>query len=92
MATVTGKTSSRIDQLLAKLVTNLEVINGNLIITQRDGSQLNAGGVGSEQSIARLFYANGAYPPRPTNMICIEWVGPVLPPEMTKNDSWVNTA
>lgn len=91
MATVVGKTSTRIDQLLAKLVTNISVVNSNLVVTFRDGTTLDAGGVGGPQSVTRLFYESGAYPARPTNMLCIEWVGPVFPPALTNKDSWVQT-
>lgn len=92
MATVIGKTSTRIDQLLAKLVTNLSVVNGNLVATYRDGTTLSVGGVGSTQSVMRLFYENGSYPVRPTTVLCIEWVGPIYPSELGTKDSWVSTA
>jgi hypothetical protein len=92
MATVTGKTSSRIDQLLAKVVTGLAVIDGNLIVTHRDGTTLDAGGVGNSQSVMRLFYESGAYPDRPINVQCIEWVGPSLPPAMTSKDNWIDNS
>ena len=88
MATVIGKTSSRIDALLAPLLKTAAVIDGNLVVTQYDGTVVNAGGVGSGNSVQRIFYSSGAYPGRPSGALCIQWVGPVQPPNMTTNDDW----
>jgi hypothetical protein len=39
--------------------------------------------------VTRLFYTSGAYPTRPTWALCVEWVGPTQPPNMTTKDTWV---
>ena len=54
MATVVGKTSTRIDQLLADLLTTAQVIDGNLIFTQHDGGQINVGNIGGVNAVQRL--------------------------------------
>jgi hypothetical protein len=46
MATVIGKTSERIDQLLANLVVNAEISGGHLFITFRDGAVSDLGPIG----------------------------------------------
>lgn len=92
MATVVGKTSTRIDQLLADLLVSATVVDGNLILTQYDGGQINAGGVGGANSVMRVFYTAGAYPTRPVGALCVEWIGPVQPPSMNTKDTWLNTA
>lgn len=88
MATVVGKTSNRIDQLLADLVTTAQLVDGNLIITKRDGTTLNVGNPGG---IKRIFYTNGAWPSRPTGAAEVQWVGPgtSAPPGMTDRDDWL---
>lgn len=89
MATVIGKQSQKIDELLADLLKNAIVRDGNLILIQNDGGEINAGGVGGPNSVHRIFYANGAWPTRPSGTLCVEWVGPTLPPAMTPQDSWM---
>lgn len=91
MATVVGKTSTKIDDLLGDMVISAQVIDGNLILTTKDGATMNAGAVGNANSIARLVYASGAYPGRPTGVLCVEWVGPTQPPNMTNRDTWVQS-
>lgn len=92
MATVVGKTSNRIDQLLGDLVADLAVVSNKLIATKRNGTTIDLGVVTGTQTVIRLFYENGAYPARPTNVVCVEWWGPSLPPSLTTKDSWVSTA
>lgn len=92
MATVIGKTSDRINQLLAELITTASIVDGHLILKRKDGGQIDAGSVGGATSIMRVFYTSGAWPSRPTGALCVEWVGPTLPPQMTDKDSWVSTA
>lgn len=48
MATVISKTSIKIDELLADLVTDVHVESGYLIITTRSGAVYNAGSVGGD--------------------------------------------
>lgn len=46
MATVVGKTSDRIDQLLSNLLVGVEISgNGRLLVTSRDGTVFDAGSV-----------------------------------------------
>lgn len=89
MATVVGKTSTRIDQLLADLLLSAAVIDGNLIFTQHDGGQVNVGSVGGVNAVQRLFYTNGAYPARPSGALNCQWVGPTYPSAMTERDDWL---
>ena len=86
MATVVGKTSTRIDQLLSDLVVTVALVDGNLIITKHDGTELNVGNPGG---VRRIFYANGAWPSRPIGAGEIQWVGPTYPPTMTERDDWL---
>lgn len=50
MATVVGKTSERIDALLANLLVGVAIVDNNLVVTNRDGAVKNEGplGVGQE--------------------------------------------
>ena len=89
MATVVGKTSTKIDELLADLIVGASIVNGNLILTQRDGGQVMIGGVGNSGSVQRILYTSGAYPARPTGVLHVEWIGPTLPPAMAEKDTWV---
>lgn len=89
MATVIGKTSTRIDQLLADLLINAQVIDGNLVFTQHDGGVINIGNVGGVNAVQRLIYTNGAYPARPAGALNCQWVGPIYPPAMTERDDWL---
>lgn len=91
MATVVGKTSTRIDDLLKDLVVEIEIIDGNLYYTLKDGTVANAGGVGGSNSVMRVFYTSGAYPTRPVGALCVEWVGPTQPPSMTAKDTWIQS-
>lgn len=91
MATVIGKTSSNIDDLLDDLVVGISIVDGNLMVETRDGTVENAGGVGGTNSVMRLLYSSGAYPTRPAGVLCIEWVGPTQPPSMTNKDTWVQS-
>jgi len=91
MATVVGKTSTRIDDLLAPLVVELQIVDGNLLYTLRDGTVINAGGVGDHSSVTRIFYTSGSYPTRPTGVLCVEWIGPTQPPSMTAQDTWLQS-
>jgi len=88
MATVVGKTSAFLDQLLAGLVTDGRLEDGNLILTLHDGTELNLGNPGG---IKRIFYTNGAWPSRPVGAGEVQWVGPVStpPPGMTERDDWL---
>ena len=87
MATVVGKTSNRIDQLLADVVVDAKLQDGNLVITKRDGTTLNVGNPGG---IKRIFYTNGAWPARPVGAGEVQWVGPMpAPPGMTERDDWL---
>jgi microcystin-dependent protein len=45
MATVTGLTAERMQQIEAASVVDGEVVAGDLILTKHDGTQINAGGV-----------------------------------------------
>lgn len=92
MATVVGKQSYKIDELLFNLVTNARIQDGHLILERHGGAEVDAGGVGTNNSVERLFYANGAYPTRPVGVLCVEWVGPIYPSQMTNKDSWFDTA
>lgn len=89
MATVVGKTSTRIDQLLADLLTNAQVIDGNLILTQHDGGTINVGNVGGVNSVQRIHYANGVWPARPVGALNVQWIGPTYPSGMTERDDWL---
>jgi hypothetical protein len=89
MATVVGKTSTRIDQLLADLFINAAVIDGNLIFTQHDGGQINIGNVGGVNSVQRIHYTNGAWPARPVGALNVQWIGPTFPSAMTERDDWL---
>lgn len=89
MATVVGKTSERIDQLLADLYNNAKIVDGRLILISRDGTEDDIGGVGNANSVTRLFYTAGAYPSRPSGANCVQWVGPTQPPSMTEKDDWM---
>lgn len=91
MATVVGKTSMRIDQLLADLLINAQVIDGNLVFTQHDGGVINIGSVGGVNAVQRMLYTNGAYPPRPAGALNCQWVGPIYPSQMTERDDWLVT-
>jgi hypothetical protein len=91
MATVIGKTSDKIEALLADLVASVTVVDGNLIVTERDGTVINAGRVGDAGSVARMFYTSGAYPARPVGYFNVEWVGPTQPPTMAQGDTWLQT-
>lgn len=91
MATVIGKTSANIDALLGDLVTTGAIVDGNLILTTKDGTQINAGSVGNQNSVTRLVYTSGAYPSRPVGVLCVEWIGPVQPASMTNRDTWVQS-
>lgn len=88
MATVVGKTSNRIDVLLAELLNDAELIDGSLVVTRYDGTQLNVGNPGG---IQRIFYTGGAWPSRPTGAAEVQWVGPgtTAPPGMTDRDDWL---
>lgn len=92
MASVIGKTSTRIDELLAALVTTANIVDGHLILKTREGGLIDVGGVGGANSVMRVIYANGAWPARPTGALCVEWVGPTPPTQSTDKDTWVNTA
>jgi hypothetical protein len=92
MATVVGKTSTKIDELLADLIVGATIVDGNLLLTQRDGGVVNVGGVGGSSSVMRIFYTSGAWPTRPVGALCVEWVGPTQPSAMTTKDTWVNTS
>lgn len=89
MATVVGKTSTKIDALLADLLINAQVIDGNLILFQYDGGQINLGSVGGVNSVQRLHYTNGAYPARPAGALNCQWIGPTYPSAMTERDDWL---
>jgi hypothetical protein len=89
MATVIGKTSDTIEALIANLVETIAVVDGNLIVTEHDGTTINVGGVGGPNSVMRVFYTSGAYPARPAGALCVEWIGPTQPPNMTNKDTWV---
>lgn len=52
-------TSRSNPQLLADLVTTAAMVDGNLIITKRDGTTLNVGNPGG---IKRIFYTNESGP------------------------------
>ena len=52
MATVIGKTSTRIDELLADVVVGVSVVNKNLLVTTRSGFVSNEGPVGNEDADA----------------------------------------
>ncbi len=91
MATVIGKTSDTIEALIANLVETITVVDGNLIVTEHDGTIINVGGVGGPNSVARVVYTAGAYPARPTNALYVEWVGPTTPVAMTSKDTWVQS-
>lgn len=86
MATVVGKTSTRIDQLLADLFADAELRDGNLIFTRHDGTELNVGNPGG---IKRIFYTNGSWPARPVGAGEVQWVGPTYPSAMTERDDWL---
>lgn len=86
MATIVGKTSTRIDQLLADLFADAVLRDGNLILTRHDGTELNVGNPGG---IKRIFYTNGAWPSRPIGAGEVQWIGPTFPPAMTERDDWV---
>lgn len=58
MATVISKTSVKIDELLADVVVNAQVVDGYLIVTTRNGSQINAGTVGGDGTA--WYSGNGA--------------------------------
>lgn len=92
MATVVGKTSVKIDDLLAPLVVSMSIVGGHLIYTLKNGTTVDVGVVGDANSVTRLFYASGAYPTRPTWALCVEWVGPTQPPGMTAKDTWLQTS
>lgn len=91
MATVVGKTSTEIDDLLADTVVSLTIVNGHLIATQHDGGTVDVGVVGDANSVTRLFYTLGVYPARPVWALCVEWIGPTQPPNMTAKDTWVQS-
>lgn len=59
MATVIGKTSVRIDELLAGVVVSVAIINGRLIISTRDGGVTDAGPIsgGGGGTAASTTYA-----------------------------------
>lgn len=86
MATVVGKTSTRIDQLLADLLTNISVADGNLVFTRHDGTEVNLGNI---SGVKRIFYTNGAWPARPVATDSVQWIGPTQPPNMTERDDWL---
>lgn len=48
MATVIGKTSLKIDQLLGDLIIKVELVDGHLLVTTRDGAVTDVGLVGGE--------------------------------------------
>jgi hypothetical protein len=89
MATVVGKTSDKLNALFAGTVVGLSIVSGHLIYTKGDGSQVDVGVVGDTNSVTRLFYTSGAYPTRPAWALCVEWIGPTQPPNMTTKDTWV---
>lgn len=89
MATVIGKTSTRIDQLLADLLTTAQVIDGNLIFTQYDGGQTNVGNIGGVNAIQRVHFTLGAWPDRPAGALNVQWIGPTYPSAMTERDDWL---
>lgn len=92
MATVIGKQSAFIDALLAPLITGAQIVDGNLILTTKANGTILVGGVGGSNAVSRQIYKNGAYPTRPTGTLCVEWIGPTQPPQMTSDDTWVSTA
>lgn len=89
MATVVGKTSTRIDELLASLLTNASIVDGNLIFTKKDGSQINVGNIGGAAAVQRIHYTNGAWPARPAGALNVQWIGPTYPSAMTERDDWL---
>lgn len=91
MATVIGKTSNKIDDLLADTIVSLSIVNGHLMAMTHDGGTTDVGVIGDANSVTRLFYASGAYPTRPVWALCVEWVGPTQPPNMTTKDTWVQS-
>jgi hypothetical protein len=86
MATVIGKTSTRIDQLLADVVVSVTLVDGSLVVTKRDGTTQNLGNPGG---IRRIFYTNGAWPSRPAGAADVQWIGPTYPAAMTERDDWL---
>ena len=59
MATVVSKTSIRIDELLADLITNVHVESGYLIVTTRSGAVYNAGAIGGD---GNAWFTGGGAP------------------------------
>lgn len=56
MATVIGKTSSRIDELLADLVTETEIIDGRLVVTKRSGAVSDMGAIDLAHNHDDLYF------------------------------------
>lgn len=63
MATVTGLTAERMQEIIDSTIVDADIISGNLILTKYDGSTINAGGVsgGASSSIPTVT----AFPPAP---------------------------
>lgn len=46
----------------------------------------------ADEAVLRIVHDGTNWPARPTYATYIEWVGPVVPPAATANDTWVNTS
>lgn len=83
MATITGLTAERMQEIEGASVVDGEIINGNLILTKHDGTQINAGSAAGP--------AGPVGPVGPTSAIPGEirlWPGTTLP-DLATYGKWV---
>lgn len=87
MATVVGKTSTRIDQLLADLVTTAAMVDGDLSITKRDGTSTTVTSLSSSAFSTPMW--RGPLDPQAPARCNAAGPEPLLPPGMTDRDDWL---
>lgn len=63
MATVIGKTSVRIDELLSDVVVDVSIVNGNLIVENHAGFVANKGPVGGGGGGSNYLYESNVVNP-----------------------------
>lgn len=84
MATVDGFTATRMLQIENETITDAEIVDGELILTSREGTPFNVGqvvgtnGTDGVNGLIRVNHGSVAGTARPTATVVL-WVGSVVP-------------